>query len=350
MFEVLTAYGREAARWQHYFDLLPYAVRDVHYSPAYARVQDSAADLSEGVRCAVYHWEEFDHFVMQPFMLRNYPTDMTCLYGYGGPVSNMVTSFSNGGSRLWLWFEKAFEEWRKEHGVICEFCSLHPLLFEHQSWLLRESKITLHLVKNVVIADLKQADLFKSFSRNRRRSIEAQAAGVTVEIAEFDDMDVRTFSCLYDQSMNDKNAAERWRFSQRTWAKYRDEMHLRNAMLYRAWSRDVDESMLLVIYGYGRAYAHFMAGDKHHDLLYYTAMQDMQKIGSSVFHLGGGLTSSPDDKLLAAKMSYSKNVAPVYVYKRVFDPEAYLEACTKAAILVPAIEDYFPAYRAKEAA
>ncbi len=203
MFEVLTAYGRDAARWQHYFERLPYAVQDVHYTPAYGRVQTGDA------RCAIYLWEEFDHFIMQPFVLRVAPTDMTCLYGYGGPVSNMTTSrFTNGGSRLWLWFDEAFAKWRKEQGMICEFCSLHPLLFEHQSWLLRESKITLHLVKNVVVADLKQADLFKSFSRNRRRSIDAmQAFGVTVEIPEFDDMDVRAFSRLYDQSMKDKNAA-----------------------------------------------------------------------------------------------------------------------------------------------
>ncbi len=126
-------------------------------------------------------------------------------------------------------------------------------------------------------------------------------------------------------------------------------MHLNNAMLFGAWLNDELESMLLVIYGYGRAYAHFMAGDKYHDLLYYAAMEEMRAIGCSVFHLGGGLTSSPDDKLLAAKLSYSKNVAPVYVYKRVFNSEAYLEACIAAKVDMALEQPFFPAYRAKEA-
>ena len=66
MFEILSCAGKDAARWQSLIDRLPLEYRDILFTPAYARIQQSLGQRP--CFAAVYEWD--DYFILQQFMQR----------------------------------------------------------------------------------------------------------------------------------------------------------------------------------------------------------------------------------------------------------------------------------------
>lgn len=308
-FEVLSCTGRDAARWQSLFDQLPLEYRDVFFTPAYARVQQS---LGHG-QCyaAVYIWQDF--FILQPFMQRG--CELTSFYGGGGPVSNLA---GKADYRLWLWFEQEFAPWRHDNRIVSEYVRLHPLFEQIQRRMLRESTLKVELLREAVSVkiDCDNQALLKSFSRNRQRGIkDAIYAGATVKESTEDD----NFAQLYSSSMQRLNAKDSWKYPNNVWDQYWRELGAGYLSFLTAKVRD-QVAMLMVLHGYGKAYAHFLAGDNVglNDLLYYESMKYCRDVGCKTYFLGGGTTSDAGDTLLAYKSGFSSTRVPVYFYRREF--------------------------------
>lgn len=304
MFEILACTGRDAARWQSLFDRLPPDYRDVFFTPAYARVQEA---LGQG-RCfaAVYVWDEF--FVLQPFLRQG--LELTSFYGGGGPVSNLA---GKADYRLWLWFDEAFAQWRQGHKITGEYVRLHPLFAQMQRRMLRESTLRVEHLREAVNVriDVDNQALLKSFSRNRQRGVaEALRARPTVELTR----DTSLFAEYYRESMERLKAKDTWRYKDSVWETYQHELRDYASFLIIPQFK----SALLVLHGYGRAYAHFIAGSGNHDLLYYESMKFCRDVGCRTYFLGGGTTSDADDSLLAYKSGFSSIRVPVSHYKREF--------------------------------
>ncbi len=302
-FEILTCTGRDAARWQSLFDQLPLAYKDVCFTPCYARVQQS---LGQG-QCyaAVYTWQDF--FILQPFMQRG--LELTSFYGGGGPISNLA---GKADYRLWLWFEQEFAQWRQEHRIISEYVRLHPLLEQMQRRMLRESTLKIeHLREAVTVKiDVDNEHLLKSFSRNRQRGIKVANA----KIALTDD--TLHFAEQYRDSMERLKASETWKHKDTTWWAYRTELKD-----YLSILTDGVGVFLLLLHGYGKAHAHYLAGQGPNDLLYYESMKYCRDVGCRIMFLGGGTTPDADDSLLAYKAGFSSQRVGVYFYKREFSSE-----------------------------
>ncbi len=304
-FEVLSCAGRDAARWQSYFDQLG-DYRDVMFTPAYARVQES---IGQGpCFAAVYQWQDF--FILQPFMLKG--QEMVSFYGGGGPISNLMDGAS---PRLWLWFEREFVQWRKEHKINGEYVRLHPLFEKGQRRMLRESGLRVEHLREAVLVSIDHDDdtLLKSFSRNRQRGVkDVPQCGVE----PFHDTEV--FSGLYWKSSQRLQTQPSWRYPDLTWGTYQWELSDEFATYFV--TRDEHASpigALLVLHGYGKAYAHFLGGEGN-DRLYYESMKYCRDIGCKTYFLGGGTTSAPDDSLLMYKSGFSQMRVPVYFYRREF--------------------------------
>jgi hypothetical protein len=345
MFEVLTAHGTDAARWLGFFDRLPRELRDVHYTPAYARVQER---LGHKALCAVYTAPD-DMFVMQPFLLRKVPGgtyhDMTSLYGYGGPLSNIV-GWSAGA--LMEWMEKDFSAWREANGVIAEFCVLHPLAEKPQGRLLTHIAQPVK-VKDVVLINCDQtAEAITKDMRTDRRQNLGHAAGM-MRIEKCNPWD---FYKLYKQTMDRKGAALRWRMPQAYFADHQLELVPDHAAMI-AVSNGIMQSASIILLGGRTSYYHFTGNADDikrgaNEYLIQWAAQLAGAAGSQWLHLGGGVTSDPADKLFAFKASLSPHRATVSTYRRVFNQDVYDRLSREAG--VPEDEPFFPAYRAKEAA
>ena len=329
MLEILSLRNAEAARWQTYVDHLPFDLRDVCYTPAYARVQYHLGPVYAAV--GIYGGS----FVLQPFTIRDGKClDISSFYGGGGPVTN--SDFFD-----YREFDAEFSQWRQKNNIVCEYCQLNPLMYEHQRSLIGDA-IPLEKTRDAVLVCLNypEDELFKKFSRNRRRSIKgAQDRGVKVTRCA----DVKTFASMYKLSMNRLKANERWNYPDAIWRSYLLELGPERSSLFKAFLPDnTIESMLLVIHGYGKAYAHFLASNAHdsNDLLYFEAMKWCHDAGINIMSLGGGLTGAEDDPLLSYKAGFSTLRGPVYTYKRIFDGAAYSQASNGST------SDFFPAYRA----
>ncbi len=299
-FEILTCTGRDAARWQSLFDELPSGYRDIFFSPAYARVQQS---LGQG-KCyaAVYRWQEF--FILQPFMQRDQA--LTSFYGGGGPISNLA---GKADYRLWLWFEQEFAQWRQTNKITSEYVRLHPLFERMQRRMLRESTLKVELLREAVTVkiDVSNEDLLKSFSRNRQRGVRDSRAEIVPT------NDTLPFAEQYRTSMERLGASGNWKFPDPTWWFYRSELQD-----YMSILTDGVGLSLLVLHGYGKAYAHFLGGQGPNDRLYYESMKHCRDVGCKTYFLGGGTTSDPSDSLLAYKSGFGSTRVPVYFYRREF--------------------------------
>lgn len=347
-FEVLSAHGVDAARWQSLCDRLPVGVRDVMYTPAYYRTQEHGWS---NAACAVYEWD--DWFVMHPFLLRKIVTpvgvtdrfDMTSPYGFGGPVSN---NDGFGSSRLWLWMEKDFEVWRRDHKVVSEYCALSPFAGKHQDHLLRESDVKIwDMAKQVATIRVDWPDeyILKSAHESRRQLL-GRAVRDGLYVFHFQESP-GLFSLSYDRHLDRIGAHPRWRRPDGYFQKYQMLMPERAAVL------GVGGQRALVIVNGQVAHYHYACRDEKPpagsgETLVMGACRWAARGGASWLNLGGGLTIAPDDSLWAYKSSWTPHRAPVRTYTRVFDDVAYVNLCADAGVSEG--EKWFPAYRAKEAA
>lgn len=337
-FAILGVSGNDAARWQSLIDLLPREHCDIHYTPAYARVQSRLGK----VLAASYVWG--DYFILQPFMLREgSQKDIVSLYGAGGPVTNMTNGVS---PQLWERFDEQFAKWREQNSIICEYAQLHPLLRKGQRNLLNEAPFTIEYVKDAVWVDANLSDtkLLESFSRNRQRGVKAaQEAGI--KIGRTDNPDV--FINAYKASMARLNMSDRWKYPDAVWWAHFTELSPEYLTILVAQKLDGEvEASLLLLHAYGRTYAHFLGSYNTgilgvNDLLYYESMKLGRDLGDTVYFIGGGTTAKADDSLLAYKAGFSEHRAQICTYKRIFNRQAYETAC---AGIKPTT--FFPAYRA----
>jgi hypothetical protein len=293
-FKILSATA-DKAEWDDFFDQLPRERQDVHFTSAYARIQESSEPRENQAILAVL--EVGQRFVMQPFMLRKTPfddrySDLTNLYGYGGPISNVYGSA--------LVYQSALHGWCSDMNIVSEYCCLHPLYLTQQHDLMNE-RLAVCSHKPVVIIDLANM----APSRRILRGVEAaREAGVIV----VEGRDNFTFTKLYDSAMDRKDAAEFWRHDFDYWSRHRIEDV--GARFFYALKEKTFRRALLTIGHADTAYAHFLGSDGWpiagiDALLYFEAAQALKDSGYKFFHLGGGLTADPNDTLLAYKSGFS---------------------------------------------
>lgn len=347
MFEVLTAHGADALRWQHVWDRLPHDLRDVHYCPAYGRVQEA---LGGSARCAVYEWEAW--VIMQPFMLREIGEtgyrDMTSMYGHGGPLSNMR---SLSARALMEWMEVEFARWRSEQRVVSEFCALHPILADDQRRLVHPDAVLRDVRQTVAMrVDCTDEVIAAGMRADRRQNLAKAANLYMVEGANW-----LPFCALYAETMRRHDAPSRFQFSNYYFTTHGDHLWPdRMAILFCGEKINTVRAASLILFGHHHAHYHFTgtADDMPrgaNDRIIMEAARLARRAGCTWLMLGGGTTSAADDSLLAFKAGFSKHRFMARNYRRVFDGDAYMRLCGEAGCY-PQDGGFFPAYRAAEAA
>jgi hypothetical protein len=299
---------------------------DPHFSPEYLDAEHLAVPGSAGY-LAVY--DDGMNPVAKPFVMRpvivgkSYGWDVTSPHGYGGPV----------GLDGWQHdrFDEGFIRWCSGADVICEYMALNPMQVPHQRHLLGW-RWTWPVVdrKQVVWIDIAQA----KFSHERRTGTNAaRKAGVIVFTSAIDQPHALGFVKMYGAAMERKGAPARWRFP--------NEYLMALCRAGRLFTACVDgkaECTSLVLTGRDVAYYHMTAASpdrdpKHraNDLLVSAIVDWCRESGIKMLHLGGGVTSAPDDGVLAFKASFSDLRASAMSTFRVFDEARYQDACAAKA-------------------
>jgi hypothetical protein len=312
-------------QWADVIAALPVAWQDVHLSAGYA-----AAQVHLGVEPMLAVYEAHDYRVVQPFALRKISiggidaTDVANLYGYGGPASDHSW-------QLYAWFHEALMGWFADQDIVSEFCALNPMLGDRQRKLVK-AKVELVERKPVVVVNLLHPP-GQGYRDRRRAGIKAALnAGVRVsptpgQTAD-DDRRINDFIYLYDLTMHRKCAGSRWFFP----VAYLKDLCRIGTLFVAEIGGEVESAGLLLTSRSGDAYYHFAASAAGHsnganDLLVHEMANHARDIGMRRFHLGGGVTSVPDDPVLFYKAGFSDDRLMTTTYFRIIDREAYDDLC-----------------------
>jgi hypothetical protein len=306
--------------------------REVHAHPEYVRLYEA-----EVVRalCAV------SEGVLYPFLLRELPfgaegTDIVTPYGYGGPFC--------WGDVDAAGFWAAFDAWAAEQGVVSELVrfSLFPeRLLPYPGD--REKRLL-----NVVRELGPSADeLWMDYEHKVRKNVKkARRSGLRVEIdeagARLDD-----FLRLYEQTLERREAEERYRFSRDFFERIHDR--LPGGFVYAhvlAGDRVVSSEVALL--SATTAYS-FLGGTEEssfpqrpNDLLKVELMLWAKEAGKRRFVLGGGY--EPGDGIFRYKRSFAPHgLVPFEVGMRILRPDVYEALAERAS--GPREPGFFPAYR-----
>ncbi len=366
-FRSLHADGDDAVRWTALIDRLPAERRDIHFLPAYGSIYRD----THGYRPFLALYEEGDTFVLQPFVRRRLSTlpfltdrpdgeaftDVANPYGFGGPLSNAVNL--DDANQLYRRFDDAFSTWCAEERIASEFTSLHPLMVRDQLAIVGDAASSRH-EKDVVILDLSQQedDLLKGLRKGHRSTVKmAERSGVRVEKVETSDENLATFSALYEATMERRQAAPRWFMPKGFFQTTARRLGPERTTLFFAYIDGQVESGCLLMHDYETAYYHFAGTAAKHPeigastLLVWKAALWAKAAGYTTLHLGGGVTSQPDDSLLRFKAGFSKLRAPLFTYFRVRDSGAYQALSTRkraherATMGAESSSDFEPIYR-----
>jgi hypothetical protein len=366
-FQVLTDDdAQDRAAWHALLDRLPQDERDIHFLPEYGAVyratygyQPLLAVLADGPRLVVQAFVKRplnrlpflqDQGVTDPYY------DLASPYGYGGPA------FSCDGppaQALMTEFTTRFLEYCRAERLASEFTSLNPLL-GGAGVLERSGLVDVEARKEVVYMDLApaEAERWKAVRKGHRSSItRARRSGVRVERVAPTRENFAELNRLYYLTMERNNADTRWLFPQDYfWNCHQCLGEDRVSLFFATVGQDTATASIL-IHDAGIAYYHFSGSDERFNqycagnLLVYEAAAWAQSRGYRRFHLGGGVTASPQDSLFVFKSGFSDRRATLYTYHRVLDRPTYDYLCTMkkkhedATGSAVADPDFFPGYR-----
>ncbi len=366
-FDLLSADGSDATRWEGLIAALPPAFRDIHFLPAYGRIY--RATYGHEPLLAVF--ERDGHAVVQPFVRRSladFPflqgagdakhfTDIASPYGYGGPLS--TTPDIHLSHQLYREFAEHFAGWCERENIASEFVSLHPFMAPHQLQTIGAIQECRH-EKDVVVVDLARGEdaLWENVRKGHRSSIKlAERAGVTVARVDANADNLALFGDLYYATMNRRAAASRWFFPANYFTQCVDSLGTGRTSLFFATIGERVESAALLMHDFGTAYYHFAATRAEYPelgvnnlMLYATALWAQQN-GYKCYHLGGGVGRGREDGLYRFKAGFSPATAPPLHYFCVRNRVVYEELCARKRAFERATtgaemsSDFLPLYR-----
>ncbi len=311
-------------KWDKFYLSISPLNKDIYFSSKYCTLHE----LNGEGECRVALFKgSSGTVVLYPFILKEitgYGTpgkyfDIETCYGYGGPV---VENYNEDDINE---FEDLFCTWCRENGIVAEFVRFHPLLDNFGYFRKNISKIK---NRTTVFVDLKAGpdEIWKNYisSKNRNMIRKAEKSGVTVKVSN----NFNGFLSLYEETMNKVNAGDYYYFSGKY---YKNLFNLNNKSLFLLEAEIDGNTAAAALFLYsGRYLSYHLSGSRQeylscapNNLLLYKAIELGCLMGLEKFHLGGGLSDSPDDSLFRFKNSFSPYLAEFYIGKRIHNAETY---------------------------
>jgi len=338
--------------WSEWLALAPH---DFYHSSAYHSFSE---EQGEG-RAFLAVYGSRDRFIAWPYLLRDVSfdsaqtgyTDITSVYGYGGPVCRGCEphdEFVGQGAH-------AIEDAWREQKVVATFSRLHPVLENHH-WVQDSSCLLGH--GHTIALDLSLAgeELQRSYNRKLRQELRyAREGGVKTFIDE-DWLHFEDFLRLYHHTMSRNYAGSGYFFSEDYFRQFRRALAPDAVLMVAAVGQKIVAACIFVEYG-DRIAAHLEGADEDYlSVSPFKVMVDDERArghaaGRKWLHLGGG-RGGKEDSLFTVKRRFSPLQFPFYTFRKVLQQTVYddlIQARRRQAeeLGVPFEPDgFFPAYRA----
>lgn len=305
-------------------------------------------DSHESARLYVY--EEGDNFIAYPLVLRQIKgseyCDLTCVYGYTGPISNLI--FDQTDPALFARFHVAFAAFLKEAGIVSVFSRLHPFygqenVFSGIAGLFPNGK-TVAIDIRVPLEEQRSG-----YHRSYRQQIRIlKEKGYRVMDSK-DPAHIEKYAAIYTENMKRVGASDYYLFT---------TDYFRNLL-----SSDEYESKLMLVFLDDEIVSggvvicsnkimqvHLMSTKTAHlslsppKLVVEETSILGRELGYEFINLGGGLNFK-EDSLFKWKSGFTKLFLPYSSWRFVVNQQVYDQLLQERNI-DPAMEvDFFPLYR-----
>ena len=295
-------------------------------------------------------YNEGDDFIAIPLLKRNIPNselfDMTSVYGYTGPLSNL--RFKAISMQMKENFKRELIVYLKANRIVSVFSRLNPFLDQLP---LMGAFQGIHDNGNGVVIDLDQSleDQRSKYESTLLKQIrKVKALDFHVEVSKNPEA-IKEFSNIYTENMKRVGATDFYMFTEEYFKNFLNSMdfHSKLIMVYHEgtavcggivlFTQKIMQSHLSAT---RTAYLKFSPAK----LLTDEISQLGRQLGMRYYNLGGGLGFTKDS-LFDFKSSFSDIYYDYKTWRYISDPENYLRLILNANIDPENAVDFFPLYR-----
>ena len=317
--------------WEIYFESLPSESKDIFYSPKLAKLYEETIYLGHKILCAIAIFD--NNFIMYPFVKRNISTlvgkelpgefyDATSIYGRGGCVS------TNFNAEMYSFFYENLESYFHSNSIICAFDRFHPVLNNH---IYVNKKTLVECLGGFIIVELEKdsENVYKNFKYSLVKDLRKAEKNNLKIFYDSSDEGIKIFKCLYQQTMNRKNADNFYYFSDKFYDLMPKKIEENFLIGFAELNGEILSTELVLRQG---IFSHsFLGGtsEKGYELranqaLKFDLINKFINAGLKYYLLGGGIKN--EDGIFKYKKAFSCNQEiKSYVGKTVYNPKKYLE-------------------------
>ena len=324
-YKILTL--KDAEEWKRHITLLPENQQDIYYTPEYYSLYENYGNGK--ALCFVF--EKDGDIALYPFLRNSINElgyvldddyfDIQGAYGYNGVISS---SYSNSFIKE---FYNTFHSFCKDNMVIAEFVRFHPLLKNYK--FSSENYKMIFDRKTVFIDTSKSEDeIFSKFQTTTRKQIRRCINRYKIKVLkkEKDLTCLDDFLQIYWETMERVKSIKYLYFNK----EYFQNLILRsNAVQYIAIYENKPIASITALFGREYMYGHLggalteYLNVSAYSLLYWEMIKTAKQRGLKFLNVGGGSTTSPNDKLLEFKKNFSSHLADFYIGKKIHNEKIY---------------------------
>lgn len=303
----------------------------------------------EPVLCVAYQDSDF---IAMPLIIRKIEGtalfDGTSVYGYCGPVSNLLL---NEISKDHIqYFQSELLSFFEDNHIVSVFSRLHPIY--KQDPVLENFGIIREINKTIAIdLTLPKEVQFNKYRNNHKRNIKKLRANGFSVIEASSKEEIDSFIQIYHDLMNSLNADSNYFFEEEYYSKILNNPSFKSKLLLAKIGDDIAGGIIITFvkdlmqYHLG-AEAIKYKGQSIMKLL----IDEARLIGCDhnmkILHLGGGLHGSNEDSLFNFKRGFSDILFDYRGWQLIVDQSEYSNLIKLFGIEKQEEVDYFPIYRA----
>ncbi|MGN6179853.1 MAG: GNAT family N-acetyltransferase [Mucilaginibacter sp.] len=332
---------KDRKEWDDYINKALF--QDIFHSWVYHSMNTEGEPL-------LFVYLEGDIFIALPVIKRKIDDtdfyDMTSVYGYSGPVSNVnAAEMSNTTLNN---FKTAFTNFMAEENAVCIFSRLHP--FIDQCTLLEniggivENGTTLYMDLSSSVEEQRngyEKRLCRQVRQLREKNyIIKEAVGID---------EIRAFVDIYHKNMDRLNASSHYYFDEKYFTDIinLDGFDNKLLLIYDGTTLTCGAIVLLsdtIIRNHLSATSPDYLNESPSKLLTDEISMVGRRLGKRIFHLGGGV-GGKEDSLFEFKKRFSNQQVKDHIWCYINNHTAYDHIVAKAGADIDGQSSYFPLYR-----
>jgi hypothetical protein len=298
----------------------------------------------------LFVYEEEQLFIALPVIKRKIENsdyfDMTCVYGYSGPISNQ--GLADLPMATITQFRASFINFMKAESAICIFSRLHPFLNQHQLLEniggIKDNGTTLYVDLSLSVEDQRE-----NYDKRLGRQIRSlRKMGFIIKEAESIN-EIEDFAEMYRKNMDRLNASSNYYFDVQYFVNLLNDESIENklVLIYDGPNLMCGAILLLsdlIIRNHLSATSPDYLNVSPSKLLTDEISLIGRRLGKKIFHLGGGV-GGKEDSLFNFKKLFSNLQVRDRIWCYVNDESVYNEFVLKSGIEADTEVSFFPLYR-----